>query len=458
MPLKAPTRPEGLLLARSALAYAALVAGVLQMIPGAETIGAVVVILAICLGWQDLRRVSRMLLGLVAIAGVSAALTEPGALAAAATNMTRLTALIIAVMLLSSMLGRSKDLDTISRGLFSGRPLSRYFNITFGTVFMAVPLNFGSVGVVAAMIQGEKTRGGDSAMTRNAARGMLRGFGASPICSPLSISVVITLTFLPGLHGWQLIGVSLPLAVSYLLFGTFFREKEQPARKGSGKKEAPEYPSAGTQSRYYRALPWLRFAGIIAAICAATFGLSGLMDMSYGRAVTLSCLAAVGVSLIYRLTRRESAELPSMALVSNELVIVGGSAFLGALVSAFATTLLGVGFDLPAWAFPVTAFIVPWAFFCAGMVGLNPIVIGTLIGGVLGPIWPGAAVLGLGIAMVSGWGLTTAGTPYSANSLLLNRLTGYDVHEAAMRWNMRLSLISLAIAGGLAAGLTFGMG
>ena len=93
-------------------------------------------------------------------------------------------------------------------------------------------------------------------------------------------------------------------------------------------------------------------------------------------------------------------------------------------------------------------------FYLGGMVGLNPIVIGTLTGGVLAPIWPSEALLGLGVGMVSGWGITTAGTPHTANSLLLERITGYSAHMAAIRWNLVLSLTSLTCTGLLAAGLT----
>ena len=74
------------------------------------------------------------------------------------------------------------------------------------------------------------------------------------------------------------------------------------------------------------------------------------------------------------------------------------------------------------------------------MLGLNPIVTGTLAGAMLAPIWPQSALFGLGIGMVSGWGLTVAGTPYSANSLMHSRITGYDAQTAALRWNLTLSL------------------
>lgn len=436
------------LVLRSALAYFALLCGVLAFLPGMGAAGAAAIILAILLGWRDLRLVARIIFALLTVMFVVAVVVQPSALMGAAANMTRLTALILTVMLLSSILGRSPDLGAISASLFAGRPRVRYLSVSFGTLILAVPLNFGSVGVVSAMIAGQVREQGDSAMTRNASRGTLRGFGASPVCSPLSISVVMTVTFLPGLHSWELIAVSLPLAVVYLVAGMLFTERE-PFR--------PATAAGPGASGLRKWLPWLRFVLIIGSICLVTFLFSVVAGLSYSRAVTLSCLLAVLVLFTHSLLRSRREPLPSMAPVSNELVIVGGSAFLGSLISSFALEFLGAGFAMAAWAYPLVALVVPWVFFSGGMVGLNPIVIGTLTGGVLGPIWPPGAVLALGLAMVSGWGITTAGTPYSANSLLMERVTGYSAQTAALKWNLGHSASGLLVAGLVAAAMTWGL-
>lgn len=426
---------------RSLLAYVALLCGVLSFLPGAVALGAGCVVLAVGLAWRELRLVARMLLCLVLVGGSLAAALQPSALLAASENMTRLSALILTVILLSSVLGNSRDLLRISGSLFSGRPLARYYSLAFGTGLLAVPLNFGSVGVVGSLIGRRIREHGDSATTRNAVRAVVRGFAASPICSPLSISIVITVTLLPGLQSWELIALSLPLGLMILLGSAWQREPEVRA------------PSDADEARS-GVLPWLRFAGIIGLICAGVFLLSSLAGMGYSKAVTLSCFAAVVIGFAARGVRSRSLELPSMAPFSNELVIVGGSAFIGALISLLALGLLGDSLSLPRWAWPVLAMLVPWGFYAGGLVGFNPIVVGTLIGGVLGPLWPAEAILGLGIAMVSGWGITAAGSPYAANSLLLERLTGYPARSIGFYWNLRLSLVLLVLTGSLAAGLT----
>ena len=109
---------------------------------------------------------------------------------------------------------------------------------------------------------------------------------------------------------------------------------------------------------------------------------------------------------------------------------------------------------LPAWAWPVLAALVPWSFFLAGLAGANPILTGTLVGGILGPAWPPGAVLGLGFAMVTGWGITAFGTPFAANALIMERLTGYRARDASLRWSLALSLFTLSAASAIAVGLT----
>ena len=146
--------------------------------------------------------------------------------------------------------------------------------------------------------------------------------------------------------------------------------------------------------------------------------------------------------------------LPRMDGIANELAIICGSAFLGATLSAFVAAGLDTDFALPAWAFPGIAFGLPWALFAGGLIGMNPLILVTLAGGLSSRLWPEAAGLGLAIAMVSGWGLTIAGTPYSANALLVQRLTGYDNWRATVGWSLKLSLLALAVASSLAAATT----
>lgn len=425
----------------SCLAYAALLAGVLAFLPGAGLLGALAVSLAVVLGWRSMRMVPRVVFIVAGLALVFALGRDPALIAGAATNMTRLAGLILAVLLLSSVLARSRDLQKISSSLFSGAPRARYASVTFGTALVAVPLNFGSVAVVGSLIAERIRTDGDSSATRNGTRAVLRGFGVSPIWSPLSISVALTLTLLPGLGSAQLLSVALPFALLVLLAGFLWREAEPAAIS-----PVPE-DRAGWAS-------WLRFGGIIAAICVGVFLFSHTYGLSYARSVTLSCLSVVVLGWVLSWFNGNNPRLPNMANVSNELAIVGGSAFIGSIISAVVLGQMGGSVSLPVWAWPLLAALVPWGFFLAGLAGVNPIVMGTLAGGILGSVWPGDAVLGLGFAMVSGWGIAAFGTPFAANALIMERLTGYRARDASLRWSLMLSLSALVLASVIASILT----
>ena len=426
---------------RSALAYVALLSAILASLPGMTYLGAAAAGATVLLGWQDMRNVPRVVFVVALAMFVFALGYDPELIETASGNMTRLAGLMLAVMLLSNVLARTEDLQQISVSLFGGEPLARYLSLAFGTSLVSVPLNFGSVAVVGSLVGERIRRNGDSESTRNATRAVLRGFGVAPMFSPLSISVVLTLTLLPQVSLLSLLLLAVPFSVVMVLAGLHWREPE---------------PLQSTERSVNRAGAgsWLRFGGLILAICVGVLWLSHRFGLSYAHAVALSCLAAV---LLYRILgwlKREDPPLASMANVSNELAIVGGSAFIGAVLSGVVLGQISGQPELPVWLWALLAAGVPWVFFAAGLAGMNPIIIATLIGGILGSLWPGAAQLGLAIAMVTGWGITAFGTPFAANALIMERLTGYRTRDASFRWSLALSLSGLCAASLLGFSLT----
>lgn len=426
---------------RSALAYVALLSAILASLPGMTYLGAAAAGATVLLGWQDMRNVPRVVFVVALVMLVFALGYDPELIETACGNMTRLAGLMLAVMLLSNVLARTEDLQQISVSLFGGKPLARYLSLAFGTSLVSVPLNFGSVAVVGSLVGERIRRNGDSESTRNATRAVLRGFGVAPMFSPLSISVVLTLTLLPQVSLLSLLLLAVPFSVLMVLAGLHWREPE---------------PLQSTERSVNRAGAgsWLRFGGLILAICVGVLWLSHRFGLSYAHAVALSCLAAV---LLYRILgwlKRENPPLASMANVSNELAIVGGSAFIGAVLSGVVLGQISGQPELPVWLWALLAAGVPWVFFAAGLAGMNPIIIATLIGGILGSLWPGAAQLGLAIGMVTGWGITAFGTPFAANALIMERLTGYRTRDASFRWSLALSLSGLCAASLLGFSLT----
>lgn len=388
---------------RSVLGYTALVSAAAVFLPGHSQLTAGLAILVIALGWETLRPIARVIASLVVCVLLLAGLYNGQVLSSAFDGMAAITGLVLSVMFLSSVLGKSRDLEVISRSLFRGQSLVRYLGLSIGTSTLSVPLNFGSIGLVAPMIGSRIRNGGESMATRNAARAVIRGFGASPMGSPLSVAVVMTVTLLPGLESWDLLAWSVPFALLYLTVGACFREKEisdEPEPFSPQDRPEPQAKVVGS---------WLRFLGLALLISGSSFVLNAWFGYRYSQAVTVSCLAVAVVILITQRVRHPGDALPSMANVSNELAIMGGASFLGGALVATAMNSLGSDVFLPCAAYPLIALCVPWLFYLGGTVGVNPIVSATVVGGILGPIWPFDAIVGLGLAMVTGWGITIAG-------------------------------------------------
>ncbi|HLV77946.1 MAG TPA: hypothetical protein VKY53_08495 [Marinobacter sp.] len=431
---------------RSALisffAYLALLAAVFSLVPGLPLLGGAAAGLAICLGWGEMRNVPRAVFVVAVLVLVFALAYDASLIVGAAVNLTRLAGLMLAVMLLSSVLARTRDLQLISSSLFGGKPLSRYLSLGFGTALVSVPLNFGSVAVVGSLVAQRIKRNGDSASTRNATRAVLRGFGVAPMFSPLSISVVLTLTLLPDVSLMSLLVLVVPFAMCVLLAGLRWREPE-PAEV----TETAATLQAGPAS-------WLRFGGLILAVCIGVLWLSHRFGLSYAHSVALSCLGAVALYRVLGWLKGKNPPVTSMANVSNELAIVGGSAFIGAVLSGVVLGQISGHPELPAWLWALMAAGVPWVFFAGGMSGMNPIIIATLLGGILGSLWPVTAQLGLAFAMVTAWGIAAFGTPFAANALIMERLTGYRARDASFRWSLPLSLSGLCASSVISFSLT----
>ncbi len=237
------TAPAAFLSARSLCVWMALLAGLLPSSPASQTTAAVLLAVAALLGWSDLRRIPRVLMALVAAAALVAASQAPAALALAIGNTAQLGVLVVAVLLLSSTLGASHDVRLLTGSLLAGRPLARYLGLALATGVLAVPLNFGAVAVMSAMVGRLRQHGGDGVLARNAARAVLRGFALASICSPLSFSVVLTLTMLPGLRLLELIAAAAPFALAFILAGAGFASRRR-GGCGRGRCVAPDRPNA----------------------------------------------------------------------------------------------------------------------------------------------------------------------------------------------------------------------
>ncbi len=113
---------------RSVLGYTALVSAAAVFLPGHSQLTAGgLAILVIALGWETLRPIARVIASLVVCVLLLAGLYNGQVLSSAFDGMAAITGLVLSVMFLSSVLGKSRDLEVISRSLFrGGQSLVRY--------------------------------------------------------------------------------------------------------------------------------------------------------------------------------------------------------------------------------------------------------------------------------------------------------------------------------------------
>lgn len=88
------------------------------------------------------------------------------------------------------------------------------------------------------------------------------------------------------------------------------------------------------------------------------------------------------------------------------------------------------------------------------MFAINPILSGTILIGAFKPTWPDAGLHLLALSVIIGWGITSAGTPFTANVLIAARSMKIRATVLALEGNGRLTVLALVFCGlcGAAAG------
>ena len=104
--------------------------------------------------------------------------------------------------------------------------------------------------------------------------------------------------------------------------------------------------------------------------------------------------------------------------------------------------MIGAGLDLsvvPPWILLASCV---WIIPLAGQIGMNPILVVTLIA----PLIPDAANLGveptaLVVALIAGWTISGASSPFTATTLLIGSFAGVSARRVGIVWNGFYSLI-----------------
>lgn len=354
--------------------------------------------------------------------------------------------LFTALGMLREAAGTSEMVRRCGMFLADQPPGRRYAALTVGGHLFAIILNFGAVALLGALV--ERALDGDrSTRGRLRQRRMMtaihRGFSTILTWSPLTVSAAVVLTALPD-TGWRDIALwGVASAVGLTTVGWLLDMAVRPPRRLG---PAPRTEAAGS---WVQVLPIL---GLVGGVFLTGFALEELLAVRLVSGVMMATPVVAGLWLAAqerrpratadRLRHHIAKGFPAYRL---ELSILTSAAFIGSLIGVLLpaeTVAAGLtAVPLPAWGLVAA---LAWLIVALGQAGLNPVLSVSAIAGALPP----PDVLGLppaavAVALMGGWALCAASSPFGAATLLVGQMTGTGPVTAGTRWNGAFALAGL---------------
>lgn len=362
-----------------------------------------------------------------------------------------LFAFLLVLQYLARLANGSPDVAEGARMIVSRPPGQRYAFLTVGTHILSVLLQLGGMILVMALLA---TRIGEASReaVRLMAMASLRGFAATALWSPLSLSVLVTLSGVDGVPYAPFAAIGLTVAALYLLLGyRLERRQRAPAAEAVPIRLGPD------ERRVLRVL-----LVPIALLILLAFTLVALFDLRLlqGVLAATAILAATWTAgLLGKRALTPRGALRTMAggtgAIANEMAIICGAITIGTLASGAVLHWDRLAAGLTSLEATAIAGLLPLAIYGGGLIALNPLVTVTLLAGALNAVWPEGAKLWLALALTWGWAATACGTPFTANMLIAGRQLQTPAHVLALAWNGRFTALTLAIFALLAAAGTY---
>lgn len=389
---------------------------------------------------RRLRRSGLFLLGTALV--IAAALLAAGQLPSDAgiTQASLLFSLLLLVQYLGRMAEGSEDVARGARMIVSRPPGQRYAFLTIGTHILCIFLHMGGMLFVMTLVALRQKLERPETI-RAMALSAMRGFAATALWSPLSLSVVVILSGVTGVSYLQLAPVGLAATVAFLFTG-YLMERRHRASTAA--------PLRLTREEWHIVLRLIApVVLLIAAVMSsvAVFGLR-LIEGVFSASLIMGGLWSLALFARRLLDRRSLLRTASTvtASVTNEVVIICAAVAIGTLA---ASALMGSGQfsqGLTPREAVVAAGLVPLLIVAGGIVALNPLVMVTLLAGTLNAIWPEDAKLWLVLALSWGWAAASCGTPLTANMLLAAQRLKVSPYTMAFAWNGRFTALTTSVA------------
>lgn len=393
---------------------------------------------------------SRRIFVIVGLALLAAALlTRPDWMAiteAGLQSAAFIAAFFTASATLRNASATSPSIAESGRFLAQQPPGRRYAALTVGGHLFGIVLLYGAIALLGTLAETSARRETDPQIRRIRIRRMLlaiqRGFISTLCWSPLTFSMAISTTLVPGAN-WSdaavlgVIGSAIMAGTGWAL-DTIFK----PRLAGPRPKVQPSGSWASLTPMF-----------VLLVILLSTVGGLSLVTGLRAVAVVLivvPLLAAGWIALqtkkghrLAEVTRRTGGYSEDLFSYRSELVLLVMAGFIGTVGSRLVLPLVaGSSADLlavPSWLILVA---IVWIIPLAGLIGMNPILSVSL----MAPLLPHADALGVSptvvvIAITSGWALSGASSPYTATTLLVGVLGKVSAWRVGLSWNGAYTLL-----------------
>ncbi|UMA65342.1 hypothetical protein LVO79_02450 [Roseivivax marinus] len=361
-----------------------------------------------------------------------------------------IAALFCALTAIRTAAASSPSIIECGRFLANQAPGRRYIALTIGGHLFGLILLYGSISLLGSLATESAREAPSDYVRKHRVRRMLvaiqRGFASTLMWSPLSFSLAITLSVVPG-SSWvatlpfALMGVSLLIFSGWAL-DTIFKPRP------SGQQPAAQDVSGGAWMHHLRPLITLLALVLVSA---------GVIHFAVGVRVFGAVMALVPLIAVGWVALQASPEhraetvrdkisdfvLREIPGLNGELVLLAMAGFIGTLGSSLATPLVeGAGVDLSAIPPGLLLVGVFWLIPITGQIGMNPILAVSLIG----PLLPTPEMLNIApvtmvFAITAGWALSGVTSPFTASVLLVASYGGVTPAHVAWRWNAAYVLV-----------------
>ncbi len=338
-------------------------------------------------------------------------------------------------------------------------PGRRYAALTAGGHLFGIPLSYGAIELLGAMVMRANTleaAGGSAEVRTIRTRRMLlaiyRGFSVMNCWSPINIMTAVVSTAVPAAPMRLLLPIAFLVAVGMAALG-WAEDRVSAARLRTAGGTRPNTDESWAIH--------LRIIALVALVIVAAEITGVLFAVSLVAGVTLVVpliaigwvlvqawrFAARGSAVLLRLLgRRARRFLLRIPTLRSEATVLAGSGFMAVTVGSVLphTGLSPLIAALPPPAIPL---LVPVLLIATGQLGLNPVAVVALIGAVI----PDAGALGvppavLAFACMLGWGLSVTMTPMSSSAIITARWADTSPWTVTTRWNALFAFSALLLA------------